>query len=90
MVKEETIAEIRKNLKSDKLLLGARTCLKQLKLGNLQKLFLASNCPKDLTEDVEHYSRLGNVELVKLDIANDELGILCKRQHTVVMLGVLK
>ncbi|PIO07077.1 50S ribosomal protein L30, partial [Candidatus Woesearchaeota archaeon CG08_land_8_20_14_0_20_43_7] len=62
----------------------------QLKLGKLSKLFLAANCPADALEDIKHYSSMDSVEVVQLDIKNDELGMLCKRQHNISMLGIQK
>ena len=90
MVKEDLIAEIKKNLKTKKLLMGARTTLKEMKQDNLAKVLLASNCPKEMQDDVEYYAKMLDFEVIKLDVANDELGVICKRQHTITVLGLVK
>lgn len=82
--------EIINNLKTDKLLLGTKRTLKALTKSTISKVFLASNCPDYIAEDVEHFCKLENVEVEKLNISCDELGIVCKKPFLVSVVGVLK
>jgi ribosomal protein L30E len=82
--------ELRKNLKTKKLVFGTDRALKLLKQGRLVKIFIASNASKEIKEDCVYYSGLSGVELENLDIQNDELGILCKRPHAITVIGLLK
>jgi large subunit ribosomal protein L30e len=84
------IEEIKKNLKTTKLSIGTDETLKQLKLGKIARVFMASNCSDSTKKDLEYYCGLGSVELIKLDLPKDELGILCKKQFSIAVLSLLK
>ena len=90
MVNEEIVTEIKKKLKANQLIFGSRRCQKEMKLGKLDKILLASNCPETTVSDVEHCAKMVGLEVVKLDTPNDELGVLCKRQHNISVLALLK
>ena len=84
------LEEIKKNLKTTKLIIGTEKTVKQLKLGRIAKVFIASNCKDSTKKDIEYYCGLGSVELVKLDIPKDELGIVCKKQFSIAVLSLSK
>jgi ribosomal protein L30E len=84
------IEEIRKNLKSNKLIIGTEETVKALKLGRMAKVYLASNCNPAVRKDIEHYAKLGSTELVILDIPNDELGVACRKTFSISVLSMLK
>ncbi len=87
---ENPIEEIRKGLKEKKLVIGANTVMRNLRAGKLKKIFLASNPPKTAEEDIVHYAKIAECPVAKLAIANDELGIICKKQFLVAVVGMLK
>jgi large subunit ribosomal protein L30e len=82
--------EITKNLKTEKLLLGTKSTLKALRKSTISKVFLASNCPDYIAEDVQHFCTLENVEVETLNISCDDLGIVCKKPFLVSVVGILK
>jgi len=84
------IEDIRKNLKSEKQIIGTEETVKALKLGKLSKVYLASNCNPIVRKDIEHYAKLSNTELVMLDIPNDELGVACRKTFSISVLSMLK
>ena len=86
----EAVEEIKKNLDSEKLLLGQNETLKNLKLNKVEKVFLASNCDEAVKKEIEYYCGLNNTEVVVLDIPNDEIGIISKRQYSISVLCLLK
>ena len=88
MVKD--IDEIKKLLKTDKIVIGTEKTLKNLKQGKLAKVFLSSNCSESAEKDLTYYVKLANAKVVKLDIPNDELGVLCKKQFSISVLGIVK
>ena len=77
-------------LKTKKLVIGTDRTIKNLKLGKLGKIFLSSNCPAGVKEDVVHYSKLSKVEIIKLNYPNDEVGTLCKKPFSISVIGVKK
>lgn len=82
--------EIRKNLETGKLVLGLKRTLKLMRKSSLDKIFLASNCPEMIAEDIMHYSNLASVEVVKLEMPCDELGTLCRKPFPVTVASLMK
>ncbi|MFH2027964.1 MAG: ribosomal L7Ae/L30e/S12e/Gadd45 family protein [Nanoarchaeota archaeon] len=87
---KKDITEIKKYLKEDKVIIGTDKTLKGLRAGKMSKIVLSLNCPEDVENDINHYSKISNVKVVKLDIPNDELGIVCKKPYSISVLGILK
>lgn len=84
------IDDIKKTVKEGKAVIGTDLVIKSLKLAKLSKVFLTLNVPADVKEDIEHYSKLSNVEVISLQVPNDELGTLCKKPFSISVLGFLK
>ena len=87
---DKVISDIKDKIIAKKAVVGKKETLRNLKLGKLQKIFLASNCPDELKEDVMYYAKLTKTEVVKLQYPNDEFGILCKKQFSISAAGLLK
>lgn len=87
---EPELVEIKKLLGNENLIIGKERTIKNLKLGKVEKIFLSSNCSADMLSDVENYARQGNVEIVKLNQNNKELGTICKKPFPISMLSLLK
>lgn len=92
MAKKKEIKEEVKDLKSKVLagngIFGVENVLKALKNKKLSKIFLADNCPQKISEDVAHYAGLSGVPIVLLDLDNEELGIMCKKNFFVSVVGI--
>jgi len=86
----DTIAEIKKLLKEEKLIIGKDVVLKGLRSGTLEKVFLATNCPEELKASIEHYAGMSGVEIVSAGVANTELGDICKKPFQIAVLGLVK
>ena len=82
------IQELKELLKTDKGIFGRDKVLKELKAGNLVKIFVASNIPISLAEDLVYYADISNVELVNLNQDNEELGVLAKKNFFISVIGV--
>jgi len=70
------------------LVIGTQRTLKKLKMGELKKVYASSNCPKDVLDDLEHYSKLHNIPLVVLKENNEELGVICKKPFFISVLSL--
>lgn len=88
--KMDAISEISKLLKTKKLVFGTGNTVKKLKVGKIAKVFLTSNCPKAVSEDIRHYSGLSSAEVVQLEVPNDELAQICKKPFSISVLSVIK
>jgi large subunit ribosomal protein L30e len=78
--------ELRTAIKEATVAFGTEETIKRLKNGNVKKVFLASNCPESTRKKIEYYAKIGKVELVKLDVPNDEIGMICKKPFSISVL----
>ena len=90
MAKKVTTTEIKKLLKAGNVVLGTERTLKNLRLGKVEKILLSSNVAEKTEKDVNYYAGISNTEVQKLDIPNDELGIVCKKPFSISVLSVVK
>jgi large subunit ribosomal protein L30e len=86
----ETAVQIRKLLASKKLVIGADRTIKLLKTGKLNKIFLSSGCADKNVETITRYAKMAGIEIKKLRLPSDELGVVCKKPFSISVLGVLK
>ena len=86
----DIIAELKKLLKEDKLVLGADEVLKGLRTGRFSKIYIAANCPEQLKGDIEHYASISDVEVVDTGLQNEELGDICKKPFSIAVMGLIK
>lgn len=82
--------DIKKLVKEKKVFIGTDQTLKNLKLGKVSKVLLASNCPQDVVESVERYAKMSGAAVERLSIPNDELGIICRKHFFISVMSVKK
>ena len=87
---QDPTAQIKEYRKKGLLTFGRRENTKLLQNGGLEKVYLPKNCPADVKEEIEHFGKLASVPVESLGIESDELGVICRRQHTIVVLGLRK
>ena len=90
MAKKQSLSDIKKDLKTRKIIIGTKVVMKNLKLNKLEKIYIASNCNENSKKELEYYSKFSKIPVIKLKQPNDELGVICKKQYSISMLGVLK
>lgn len=66
--------------------LGSDKSIQALKLGKGKLVIIADNCPRDIREDVEHYSKLSEIPVYTYEGTSVELGSVCGRPYTVATL----
>lgn len=84
------IDELKKLALEKKVIFGSNDVIRKLKQGKIKKAFLASNIPKDVEKDIQHNASITKVDIEKIELPNDEFGMLFKRVHPVLVIGVLK
>ena len=84
------IEDIKKLLKTDKIILGAERTLKGLKKSEVKKVYLANNCAELIRDDAQHYAKLSGASVVELDVPNVELKNICRKPFAISVIGVLK
>jgi large subunit ribosomal protein L30e len=87
---QEQLKEIGKLLKTKKLIFGTETTIKNLKKGRLSKVFLSSNCPDSIKEDIKYYSKISNTDTIQLEVSNEELSQICKKPFSVSIVSIIK
>ncbi|KAF5088857.1 50S ribosomal protein L30e [Methanobacterium aggregans] len=66
--------------------LGSDKSIQALKLGKGKLVIIANNCPRDIKEDIEHYSKLSEIPVYTYEGTSVELGSVCGRPYTVATL----
>ena len=51
-------------VKTGKVSFGANSALQSAKTGKAKMIILASNCPKDIKEDVEYYGKISKIPVI--------------------------
>ncbi len=85
-----TNKDIKDSIKTEKVILGTEQTLKLIKQGKIKKVFVSSNCPKDISSDLERYTKVDKFELILTDASNKELGIFAKKPFSISIIGILK
>ncbi len=81
------IDDLKKALNDESLIFGTSETLKALKKGKVKEVFVASNCPAGILADIEHYAKLSGAEVKKLDMHDKEVGLVCKKRHSISVLS---
>jgi large subunit ribosomal protein L30e len=91
-VKKESvkqILEIKELVSNGKTVIGNNKVISALKEGKIKRILLAKNAPAELKEDAKYYANLNNIEFVELEQDNEELGVICKKNFFIAIIGVL-
>lgn len=87
---KKLIEEIKTAIKNNELIIGKERVFKDIKKGDIKKVFLASNCPESIKEDIMHYSKIGRFEVAFLKRTAEEFGILCKKPFGIAVCAIRK
>ena len=92
MVKKKEVSEelkvLRNKIQDNKVVVGLDRVMKAIKAKKLEKVFISSNCPKETVDDLQYYADLAGVEITKLELDNEELGVFCRKNFFISVLGV--
>ena len=66
MAKKQSSTDIKKDLKTGKIVIGTKVVIKNLRLNKLEKIYLASNCNQSSKKELEYYSKLLKIPVIKL------------------------
>lgn len=80
---------LKAKIQDKKVIIGTERVLKELKLKKIQVVYLASNCPDKLKEDIKYYAALAEIPVQELTYNNEELGVFCKKNFLVSVLGTI-
>jgi large subunit ribosomal protein L30e len=75
-------------VKTGKVSFGTNVAVQSAKTGKAKMIVLASNCPKDIKEDIEHYSKLSGIPVISYKGASMDLAQVCKKPFIISALTV--
>lgn len=75
-------------VKTGKVLFGANSAIRGAKTGRVKLVILASNCPKNVKEDVEYYCRLSDIPIMTYKGTSADLAALCGKPFLVSALSI--
>lgn len=81
---------LRAKVQEKKIVFGLESVLRALKNNALESIFFAKNCPATARADIKRYAQLVGVRCVDLGYTNEELGVFCKRNHFIAVMGALR
>ncbi|RME78115.1 50S ribosomal protein L30 [Candidatus Woesearchaeota archaeon] len=82
--------EIKKLVAEGKAIIGTDETLKGLRKGAIAKVYVSANTPEMVKEDIERYAKLSGAQVVHLELSNDQLGDVCKKNFPISILSVKK
>ncbi len=68
--------------------LGSEKSIQGLKHGKGKLVIIAQNCPRDIREDVLHYSKLSEIPVYDYEGTSVDLGSVCGKPFTVATLTI--
>ncbi|MFH0936205.1 MAG: ribosomal L7Ae/L30e/S12e/Gadd45 family protein [Candidatus Woesearchaeota archaeon] len=78
-----SLVSLKKALKDQKLVYGAKQTIKNIKRGSVKEVFLASNTSQNIKNDLKYYSKIANIKVSELKQNSEELAIICKKNFLV-------
>ena len=76
---------LRRALKTGKVYLGSKRTIKALRSGEAKLVVMASNCPKEVRQEIEKYDK----PVVTFNGTNMELGAACGKPFSVAALAIV-
>ncbi len=81
---------IRMAVESGKVLVGTRESKRSIVNGKGKVVILSNNCPKDTQRDIEYYTSLAKIPLIRFKGTSLELGEVCGFPYPVSVMVVLE
>ena len=75
-------------VKTGKVSFGSNAALQNAKSGKAKMIILASNCPKDIKEQIEYYAKISNVPVMTYKGASMDLATVCNKLFIVSALSI--
>ena len=82
------ILELKELVNSGNAVIGNNKVIAAIKDGSIQRVLLAKNAPQELKDDAKYYANLANIEFVELEQDNEELGVICKKNFFIAIIGI--
>jgi large subunit ribosomal protein L30e len=74
--------------KTGKVSYGANTALQNAKTGKAKMIVLASNCPKNIKEQIEYYGEISKVPVINYKGGSMDLAEVCNKLFIISALSI--
>ena len=88
MISKDPLADLKKLAATAAL--GIEQARKLLKQGKAQRIYLSSNCPAAVKNELQHAAQLAGTEVIELKHGSDEVGAACQKPFTVSVVTIRK
>jgi len=89
MKKEISDVEVIKKAREEKkLVIGFNEVMRGIKDSSVKQIFVAENCPADKVESVSNEATIAEIPVKVYAGSNLDLGVICRRPHAVIVLGI--
>jgi large subunit ribosomal protein L30e len=75
-------------VKTGKVAFGTNAAMQSAMMGKAKMIVLAANCPKDIKDNIEHYSKLSRVPVISHKGASMDLAVICKKPFIISALTI--
>jgi len=82
---------LRITLKTGKVIIGSKRTLKAVKLGKVQMVIKANNCPEYIASDVYKYCQEfePKIKIIEYNGSSWDLGFICGKPFMISLLGIV-
>ncbi|UCC91765.1 MAG: 50S ribosomal protein L30e [Candidatus Aenigmatarchaeota archaeon] len=82
--------EIKEAMEEEKLIIGTKSVMKNIKRKDVKYVICSSNCTEEVIKDLNYYSKNFAVEIKKFKGNSRQLGEICGKPFNVMLLGIKK
>jgi large subunit ribosomal protein L30e len=75
-------------VKTGKVSFGSNMALQNAKMGKAKMIVLASNCPKDIKEQIEYYGKISKVPIMTYKGTSIDLATVCNKLFIISALSI--
>jgi large subunit ribosomal protein L30e len=75
-------------VKTGKVSFGTNAALQNAKTGKAKMIILATNCPKDIKEEIEYYGKISKVPVMTYKGASMDLATVCNKPFIISALSI--
>lgn len=79
-----------KALKENKIIIGTDKSLQLLLTGDIDEVYLASNCPPSVRSKIKSLAESSKVSVTELAQTSEEIGALCKKPFSIAVVSTKK
>lgn len=75
-------------VKTGRVYFGADFAIQSARTGKAKMIIIASNCPKEIRRDLEHYCKLSSIPLIVYQGSSTDLAMICGKPFVISALTI--